>query len=212
MPVKIPCEFVSENGKQHVVPQSDVVSMTGPTGAVTRPIQGGTFTTTQNNQQIQFSLTFPERLARNDVSIEAGTIIQCTGRLYTQSEIDHLQQAFYDARDKAWELGGQLNDMTKMDGPPKQWNEEQKRWETRRRSVNPFEWTSKRLAYGAAKAVQDRRNKDRPDLKDLSERGSLPGIDDKLFVAKQGIAKTQSGAVIGRWSMEPMLEKAVSYL
>ena len=212
MPLKIPCDFVlTADGERQLQPQSDTVSMTGPMGAVTRPIVGGSFITKRNNQELTFSLTFPESLQRNDVYIEGGTVIQCTGRMYTKKEFDQLYQAFYVARDKAWELGGQLNDMTKVEGPPKRWNEELKRWETRSKSVNPFEWAQKRLAYAGAKAEQERKNNDRPDPKDLSDRGSLPGIDDKIYVAKEGIARTQTGAVIGRWSMEPIDNQPVSY-
>jgi hypothetical protein len=212
MPLKIPCDFVqTEKGETYVQPQSDTVSMTGPSGAVTRPIVGGSFVTKSNDQELEFALTFPETLMRNDVSIPAGTTIQCTGRIYTQSEFDRLYQAFYNARDKAWELGGQLNAMTKVEGPPKKWNEELQRWENRNKSVNPLEWAKTRLAYAQAKALQNRHNEERPDPKDLSDRGFLPGVEGKVYVAKEGLARTQTGAVIGRWSMEPVLEQPVSY-
>eukprot|EP00977_Amphora_coffeiformis_P019431 scaffold7227_cov160-Amphora_coffeaeformis.AAC.10 len=222
MPVKIPCDFQlatssSDDGKMRIVqPQSDTVSFTGPDGAVVRPIVSGNYKTSSKDsnhpQELAFDLTFPQELARRDVTIPAGTTVTCTARMYTQTELDALYQAFYDARDEAWRLGGELNDMMTIQGPPKVWNEEAGRWEKRSKSINPLQWAQKRLAYTSAKAQQDQKNKARPDPNDLSERGPFPGIDDNVYVAKQGIAKTQNGAVIGRWSMEPMLlDKPVSY-
>lgn len=220
LPVKIPCDFTrrgdDDSAMMVVQPRSDTVSFTGPEGSVARPVVGGRVarppTTTTDPQELSFALTFPQELARRDVTVPAGTTVTCTTRLYTQTELDALQKAFYDARDEAWRLGGELNDMMTVDGPPKVWNEERGRWEKVDKRINPLQWAQKRLAYARAKAVQDQKNRARPDLKDLSERGSLPGIDVPVYTAKQGVAKTQTGAVIGRWSMEPMRwDQPVSY-
>ena len=215
MPLKIPCDLsLTENNGRLVEPQSDTVSFTGPEGAVIRPINGGSFECDEKskNQHLSFSLQFPETLARRDVTIEAGTTLQCTGRFYTQSELDRLNQEFYQARDQAWELGGELNDMVNVEGPPKKWNEELQRWETKSKTVNPLEWAQKRLSYMAAKAKQGQTNDQRPDLNSLSERGSLPGVEDSVYVAKEGLVRNQNGAVMGRWSMEPILnDRVVSY-
>ena len=215
-PLKIPCDFIGTTTTTQdatrtttsftVSPQSDTVSFTGPNGAVIRPIQGGgDYQISKDETELTFSLTFPETLARRDVTIDAGSTIQCTGRLYTQKELDQLYQAYYDARDEAWKLGGELNDMERMDGPPKKWNEETKQWEIRRKSINPLTWAQKRLAYAAAKAKQESKNNQRPDPNRLSEKGSLPGIDDSVYVAKEGVVRAPNGAVMGRWSMEPIL-------
>ena len=227
MPVKIPCDFqlVSTSSTDHgnmkkkiVQPQSDTVSFTGPDGAVFRPVLPGKYRTNSkdgnnnNHQELSFDLTFPQELARRDVTIPAGTTITSTARMYTQTELDALYRAFYSARDEAWRLGGELNDMMTIQGPPKVWNEDAGRWEKQSKSINPLQWAQKRIAYASAKAKQDQKNNARPDPNDLSERGSFPGIDDNVYMAKQGIAKTQNGAVIGQWSMEPMLlNKPVSY-
>ena len=220
MPVKIPCDFgvtttdnTNVKATTFVQPQSDTVSFTGPDGAVIRPIQGGKYQLNKDKTELAFDLTFPETLARRDVTIPGGTTITCTAPVYTQSAVDALYQAFYDARDAAWELGSQLNDMTSLQGlPPKVWNEATQTWERRTKKINPLQWAQKRLAYAAAKAKQEAANQQRPDPKDLSARGPFPGLDESLYVAKQGIAKTQTGAVIGTFSMEPILvDQPVSY-
>ena len=213
MPVKVPCDFQLTSDRKTVVhPQSDTVSFTGPDGAVIRPITAGNYKVNNNQQELSFDLTFPEELARRDVTIPAGTTVTCTTRMYTQTEMKALYQAFYDARDEAWRIGGELNDMTTIQGPQKVWNEEAGQWEKRSKTINPLQWAQKRFAYTSAKAKQDQRNNARPDPNDLSEQGPFPGITDRVYMAKEGIAKTQNGAVIGRWSMEPMLrDKPVSY-
>lgn len=226
MPVKIPVDFSRQDGPQEasslVQPRSDTVSFTGPEGAVLRPIRGGTYQVTRRNKNnknddhysdLTFDLTFPETLARRDVVIPAGTTISCTSRLYTQDDLDALSRAFYDARDAAWQLGGELNAMTTMDGPPKVWNDKANQWEPRvGPQVNPLQWAQKRLAYAAAKAKQNAAHHQRPKPQNLSARGRLHlarvGKDDDdsvVYVAKDGVARTQTGAVIGKWSMEPIL-------
>lgn len=210
MPIKIPTQIDSAG---HATPVDDTFSVTGPDGAVTQPIQGGKFLVSNDQTSISLDLHFPAEVARRDITIPAGSTLTCTSRLYTKTEMDALYQAYYDARDEAWQLGGELNDMVSVQGPPKVWNEEAKRWEKRSKSVNPLQWAQKRLMYAAAKTKQDQANQQRPDYNDLSERGALSGVaDDYVYVAKNGVVKTQTGAVIGKWSMEPMLtDRPVSY-
>lgn len=207
MPLVIPCDFSNKS----VDPQADTVSFTGPNGAVIRPIEGGTVQI-KKDKELQFTLSFPETLARRDVTIDAGTTIQCIGTMFTKTELDRLNQEFYEARDETWALGGELNEMSKLQGAPKKWNEENKRWEKRSLNINPLSWAQKRLQYMAAKTRQDKRNSQRPDPRMLSERGSFPGVETDVYVAKEGVIKSQSGAVVGRWGMEPMLkDRPVSY-
>jgi len=229
MPLKIPCDFTistvsssssSSSQKQTVEPQMDTVSFTGPDGAVIRPIQsGGAWNINSGGklqqkpyQDLTFALQFPETLERRDVTIDAGTTLHLTGQLYTQSVIDRLNQEFYNAREEAWELGAELNDMVNIQGPPKKWNEELNKWEKKSKTVNPLHWAQKNLAYNSAKARQSQANERRPDPNSLSEKGALPGISDGVYVVKEGLVKNQKGAVMGRWSMQPILkDRAVSY-
>ena len=227
MPIVIPSDFEerrrnerSSSSTNIVLPKSDTVSFTGPDGAVVRPVVGGSWEFLDNGagtgskpKEIQFTMSFPEALERRDVRIEAGTTIRCTAPAYTKAQIDALNAEFYEAREDVWKVGGELNEMSSRQGAPKKWNFETNRWEKRYSNANPLEWGRKRLQYMAAKARQEQKNAQRPNPKTLSDRGKLPGIDDYVFVAKdKGIIKTQDGAVLGRWSMEPMIDdKPVSY-
>lgn len=206
MPIIIP----SDLSKDTIQPQKETVSFTDVGGAVVRPVQGGGLQL-KHNQELSFSLTFPEQMTRRDVTIDAGTTLYCTGRVYSKSELDRLNQAFYEAREEAWNIGGELNEMTKIEGAPKRWNEEKQRWERRNPNINPLKWAQKRMQYMSAKSKQSQANSQRPDPNVLSERGFFPGVNEDAYVVKEGLIKSQSGAVMGRWSMEPMLNRPVSY-
>jgi len=213
MPLKIPCHFSSngENSNRIMTPISDTVSFTGPDGAVVKPIQGGRWSLMlegdNNQQQLAFDLTVPETLARRDVTIEAGTTLQCVGRIYTQSELNRLNEAFYRARDAVWAIGEELNEKERRQGAPKKWNEATRQWEQRHSNENPLQWMKLRLDYARAKAVQDQANRQRPDANHLSAVGRLPGLDgDNVYVALGGVVRAESnGAVMGTWYAEPML-------
>ena len=109
MPIVVPCDFLPN---QKVQPRSDVVSFTGPDGAVVAPIQGGNWETDKEKGALSMTLTFPESMARRDVTIEAGTTMTLKGKVFAKSEIDNLNQEFYKARDKVWKIGGELNDIS----------------------------------------------------------------------------------------------------
>lgn len=222
MPLKIPCNFSllqsdnDNNDNRIVTPISDTVSFTGPDGAVVKPIQGGHWSLTtssdtnqQQQQQLAFDLTFPEPLQRRDVSIEAGTTLQCMVRVYTQSELNRLNDEFYRARDAVWAIGEELNDQARRRSAPKRWNEATQQWEKRHTSENPLSWAKRRLDYARAKAVQDEKNRQRPDANQLSAMGRLPGLDeDMAYVARGGVVRAASnGAVMGTWYAEPMVAK-----
>jgi hypothetical protein len=151
LPIVVRCDVSSTT----IQPQSDTISFTGVDGAVVRPVLGGTLQlldhhhhsstgkdnqTNNNNQRkrLAFALTFPEAMARRDVTIDAGTTLYCTGTYYTQSELDLLNQAYYKARNDVWVLDNELKIMTDLDGPAKRWNEETKQWERSNYSTGPL--------------------------------------------------------------------------
>jgi len=223
MPIVIPCNFEQrrkDEGEKDpstkfrlVLPRSDTVSFTGPDGAVVRPIAGGDWKLGRDEKELRFTLNFPEALERRDVRIGAGTTIECTGRVFTKTELDTLNEDFYESRRKAWEVGGELNEISGRQAAPKKWNFETQRWEKRYADAKPIEWVQKRIKYAAAKAEQDRKNSRRPNQNALSGLGWLPGVEDPMFVSKdQGVVRrANDGALLGRWSMEPILDKPVSF-
>lgn len=181
--------------RQVVSPRTDTIFFTGPGGAVVRPINGGKWEMTKgkgnngkgNNgigmgrssssgRTLRFTLAVPESMERRDVSIEAGTVLEMTGMAYTQNEVDELNRAYYEARESTWQVGKDLNDMSDRRNASKKWNEESQRWEKRHATENVLLSASKRVGYWMSKREQDRRNADRPDPKDLSDRGEFPGL------------------------------------
>lgn len=215
MPLVIPCDFWSD---QSVQPRSETVSFTGPNGAVTAPVQGGTWEWSNDKKDLSLTLSFPESFARRDVSIDAGTTIQLSGRVYTKTELDKLNEEFYKARDETWKIGGEVNDMTRRQGAPKKWNEEKQQWEKRYENESILSQVQKRISLMGAQAVQKQKANQRPNPNTLSsDRGWFPGIEDDAFVQKEGVITIPKGggwrgdAVIGRWSAEPITDKPVSY-
>jgi hypothetical protein len=231
MPLVVPCDFNEKNSL--VVPQRDTVSFTAADGAVVKPVLGGTweFTygvvdkllvqeTNKKNQPLptglSFSLTFPETLQRRDVTIDAGTTLDLTARVYSKTELDALNKAYYDAREMTWQAGETLNDAARRQGSAKKWNEETGRWEKRYDNENPLKMIQNQFQYWSAKAQQDAKQRQRPDANDISDRGPFPGFvdgdNDGLYVAKGGVIRaSKNGAVMGTWSAEPILDRPVSY-
>ena len=222
LPMKIPCHFTmrrqsstdntdSSSGTTTttnlvVTPISDTVSFTGPEGAVVRPVEGGEWSFVEQKQQLTFALVFPESMARRDVSLAPGTMLQCTGTAYTQSELDRRNDEFYRARDAVWDVGQELNERSRRTEAPKKWNEQTQQWEQRYSPENPLSWMKQRVSYWSAKARQDQTNRQRPSANDLSSVGRLPGIEDPVYIAKGGIVRAASnGAVLGKWYAEPIV-------
>lgn len=229
LPIVIRCDVSSTS----IQPRMDTISFTSVDGAVVRPVLGGTVqlvdhhhhrstghddVTNNNdknqrnrrdNQRLAFDLTFPEVMARRDVMIDADTTLYCTGTYYTQSELDLLNQAYYKARNDVWVLDNELKTMTQLDGPAKRWNEETKQWERRTNEKNnsPLAWAQKQWQYRAAQAKERQTREARPDPNSLSERGTIPGVDEAIYIVKDGVIRSSSasGAIMGRWSMEPMM-------
>lgn len=206
MPLVVPCDLQSDN---RVVPRSESVSFTGPNGAVASPIRGGEWemSSGDDNTELSLELAFPEYVERRDVWIDAGTVMSLRARAYTRDEIDRLDRDFYEAREEAWEIGTELNEIARKIDGPKQWNEEKQAWEKRTDGVpSLFSQIQKRLKHAAAQAKQQRKADLRPSLNDLSEVGSIPGVvasKGGVYIKKEGIVKI-GNAVAGRWYAEPI--------
>eukprot|EP00521_Asterionellopsis_glacialis_P012690 CAMPEP_0195303070 /NCGR_PEP_ID=MMETSP0707-20130614/32193_1 /TAXON_ID=33640 /ORGANISM="Asterionellopsis glacialis, Strain CCMP134" /LENGTH=272 /DNA_ID=CAMNT_0040366509 /DNA_START=64 /DNA_END=879 /DNA_ORIENTATION=- len=186
MPLVIPCDIQSD---KKIVPQGDTVSFTGPDGAVISPIVGGNWDRS-NNRELTMDFTFPQYMERRDVWIDAGTTLTLSGIVYTKDELDKLDREFYDARDEAWELGGQLNDIAQLIDGPKQWNEELQKWEKRTDGIpSILRQMQLRAKHLAAQTKQKQKSNQRPRPNDLSEGGSFPGSTSNVFVQKQGVIK-----------------------
>jgi hypothetical protein len=242
MPLKIPCQFsmttttsdettsaaAAAAAARTLEPISETVSFTGPEGAVVRPVQGRSWTLSSSSssselgkpKELAFDLTFPQQLQRRDVTIDAGTTLRCVTSVYTQSDLDHLNQEFYQARDEAWAIGGELNAMSARRDAPKRWNFETNQWEKRQAAENPLNWMQTQAKYWRAKAKQDAKNRQRPDPNTLSAMGRLPGLDEFVYIQKSsGIVKQAAsssspngGGIMGTWQAEPIInDKPVSY-
>lgn len=200
MPLVISCDFQSD---QKLIPQAGTVSFTGPNGAVVSPVQGGEWKISNNDFQCE--LTFPKYMERRDVWIDAGTTLTLLGTVYTKEELDRLDQEFYEAREVAWELGGELNEIAKKIEGPKQWNEEKQQWEKRTDGVpSIFSQMQKRVQHFRAQAKQKQKADQRPSPNDLSDGGSMPGFNERsLFIQKQGLIKI-GNVVAGRWFAQPI--------
>lgn len=208
MPLVIPCRLLNDKS---VEPVSEMVRFTGPDGEVARPVDGGVWTM-DGKESWKLSLKFPETLERRDVSIPAGTTLECNGALYTKKRLDELNGAFYQAREETWKLGRSLNEMVARQEAPKKWNEDTKQWGKRYKTESPLVWAGKKLQYARAKAKQADANQKRPDPNSLSAAGSLPGIEGEVFVARGGVVRATNGGVMGTWFAEPITNEPVSYM
>jgi hypothetical protein len=212
-PIVVRCDF--SDAKNVVQPQADVIRYTTRTGEVVKPIQAGTWSLDAACRNLAFTLSFPEAMARNDLSIKAGTTLTCSGAVYTSSDIKDLNANFYQARDEAWDVGAELNAMMKEKEGPKQWNEQAQAWE-KRSGFAPLAYLQTRVTHARLLQQQNRENDKRPNPQSLSAYpGRFPGLPtstDLLFIGKQGVIK-QGTQVIGTWAAEPMVEdRPVSYM
>mmetsp|Transcript_48651 Transcript_48651/g.90283 ORF Transcript_48651/g.90283 Transcript_48651/m.90283 type:complete len:299 (-) Transcript_48651:57-953(-) len=210
MPLVVPSDFESNN---LVIPQRSTLSFTGPDGANVKPIDGGSWKLSDDSKQITFRFTVPETLTRRDVYIDAGTELVLSGRVYTQDELDRLNDEYYQARKELWQVGGELGDIYDRKDASKKWNEETGRWEKRYPDENPLLLASKHLKYWGAKAKQSKKLNDRPDINKLSDRGTLPGEEGGIYMLKGGLVRVdaENGAVCGTWSAQPINGAAASY-
>jgi len=214
MPLVIPCDFSTLVKKESNIlqPHSNTVSFTGPDGAVVKPIVGREWSLSRGGTELTCCFTVPELMERRDVYIEAGTDLFLSVRVYTQAELDQLNKEYYEAREELWTVGGELGDMYDRQGASKKWNEDTGKWEKRYPNENPFKFASKQLRYWGAKKKQSRKKSQRPDLNSLSDRGSLPGVEGGIYVAKLGVVRAgKNGPMCGTWHAEPITSAPVSY-
>jgi hypothetical protein len=219
MPLVIPCDFSrtkSFSGENEflVLPKSDTVSFTGPDGAVTKPVVGGKWDFSVDKKQVSLSLSFPETLQRRDVTVVGGSTLELTGRMYTQEELNQLNEAYYEARENTWQVGSELNDSARQQGAAKKWNEEKGVWVKPKTNTNIFSTIQNRMRYVAAKAQQDQKNQERPNANAISNRGQLPGMggDSGVYIMKGGVVRQgKNGPVMGTWQAEPITMNPTSY-
>lgn len=214
MPLVFPCDFsISAEMKSNILqPHSKTVSFTGPDGAVVKPIEGRKWSLSKDSKELTCCFTVPERMERRDVYIEAGTDLYLSGRVYTQTELDQLNKEYYKAREELWAAGGELGDIYDRQEASKKWNKETEKWEKRYSNENPLKFASKQLIYWGVKAKQHRIMNMRPDLNTLSERGSMPGVEGGIYVAKGGVVRAaENGPICGTWYAEPVTGMPISY-
>ena len=203
MPLVIPCDF---NSDQLVLPKSDTVSFTTQTGGVVKPVEGGSWSLSDDQTEFTMTVSFPEQMERNDVWIDAGTTMTLQAVVYTQDKMDELNQAFYDARETVWELGEELNNIARVKESPKKWNPETERWEKKQLGLSSLaNQMQKRVQLLAAQAKQAQASNQRPSPNILSDRGSLPGMERQIYIQKQGVVKI-GNSVVGKWSAEPIVK------
>jgi len=215
MPLVVPSDFcfirdaTTKNKKNLVVPRGDgIVSFTGPEGVVESPIEGGEWKLSEDSTLITFSYIISQELRRRDVYLEAGTELILSTSVYTQTNLDRLNQDYYDAREELWEFGGDLNAMSDRQGASKKWNPETERWERRYPNENPFNFVTKQFSYWGAMAKQTKTRNRRPEVQTLSDvGGKLPSVDgeDNVYLVKDGVVRYgENGPVCGLFTAQPI--------
>lgn len=204
MPLVIPTDLTDSDNA--LVPQSEVVSFTGPDGAVVRPVVGGKWELSKDERTITLSYTLPEAMSRRDVYLEEGTQLHLTGRVYTKMEMDRINLEYYQAREEVWKAGGEIGDIYDRMEASKKWDEESGQWVKRYEDANPFTVAQKQFAYWGAKLKQSQKMTQRPDLNTISDRGSLPGVEGGIFIANGGAVRVgKNGPICGKWSAKPIV-------
>jgi hypothetical protein len=215
-PILVKCDFSDKNNQ--VIPQQTDVRYTIQTGEVVKPVEPGAWSLqsknkNSKNQNLAFTLNFPEPMSRNDLKLDAGSIT-CEGLLYTQDDVRILNDNFYRARDRTWEVGSQLNEMGQKRDAPKKWNDDTQAWEKRHANEPVWSYLAKRAEHMKLQNLERQEQAKRPDPKTVSaQSGYLPGFEagQQVFIGKMGIIK-QGMQVIGTWSAEPINGRPVSYL
>lgn len=209
MPLVIPTDFSSDSS---VSCHFDTVSFTGPEGAVVRPITGKSWKLSKNERTLTLSYNLPEAMKRRDVCFDDDTELVLTGRVYTQKEFDRLNNNYYQAREELWKAGAEIGDIYDRKDASKKWDEESGQWVQRYKDESPLIIAQKQLFYWGANLNQNRKKRERPDLKDLSDRGSLPGVEGGIYFAKSGVVRVgHNGPVCGTWSAMPITGAPASY-
>jgi hypothetical protein len=215
-PILVKCDFSDKHNQ--VIPQQPDVRYTIQTGEVVKPVEAGAWSLQSKNkgnknQNLAFTLNFPEPMSRNDLKLDAGSIT-CEGLLYTQDDVRLLNDNFYRARDRTWEVGSQLNDMGQKRDAPKKWNDDTQAWEKRHANEPVWSYLAKRAQHMKLQNLERQEQAKRPDPKTVSaQSGYFPGFEEgqQVFIGKMGVIK-QGMKVIGTWSAEPINGRPVSYV
>lgn len=207
LPLVIKADFNSDG---QVVPRDINCRFTGPGGEVVKPIREGTWSTSNDDKKLEFSLNFPERIERRDVSLDAGTEIVCEGLVYSTDRIKELNDKFYQAREETWKAGKELNDISRRKEAAKKWDGE--KWVKRYDDEPIWSQIGKRLQLMKAQGESRKKNAERPSPQSLSlDHGPFPGFDNNVYIQKEGVIKIKGKGVIGKWSAEPINDLPASY-
>lgn len=217
MPLVVPSDFVGDPATEpsrFVAPQSETVGFTGADGAKESPIRGGAWELSEDSTSLTFSYIIANELRRGDVYVEAGTELFLSARIYTQTEIDRLNQEYYSARDELWSTGGELDSMSDRQQSSKKWNTKTERWEKRYPSENPLSVITNQFSYFLQKAKQEKARNQRPEPDTLSDRGGqLPGVGtdgdgngEYVYLVQGGSVRYggEKGPVCGVWLAQPI--------
>jgi hypothetical protein len=224
LPIVIPCDFIAANGEQgtnKVTPKSNAIRFTGKEGESIKPITAGSWALS-NNRELTFTVSFPEDIVRNDVTIEAGTTLTMEGLVYTKTDLEELNRQFYAARDQAWQAMGEIEEVERRKEAPKKWNEATGQWERRYEDAPITSRIAQEFQLLTSQRQREKEESNRPRPKDLSlDCGPFPGVpnDDDVYVTMKNEVKMKSSfgpwrredVVVGTWSAEPILDKAKSY-
>jgi hypothetical protein len=215
-PVVVPCDFV-KNGQVH--PRTETISYVANVGgAETKLVQGGTWKMVNNKnnendntqeQRLEFTLTFPQELAKKDVIIPAGSTLVLEGPIMTQQALKQLQEAFSEARQEEWKALEELETITSIRNAPKRWNEVKRQWETPTMDEPVSSLVQKH--WKAFVKGQERRKrfreKPRSGIELSKQPGRFPTMDDFVYFGTRGIIRNRDkgGMVVGTWSAEPIV-------
>jgi len=206
-PVVVPCDF---SGDGSVVPQKSSVSyVADATGGVTKPVTGGLWKVT-GDQNLEFTLNFPEELRKKDVILPAGSELCMQVNLVSTQDVKELEIAFADARKEEWKALEKIQEIQAIRNSPKRWNEDRQQWEYPRVDEPIPSLFSKH--WDAFVKGQERRKKfaEKPRSGiELSKRpGHFPGFskDELVYFGTTGIIRNKSkgNMVVGTWTAEPI--------
>jgi len=196
--------------RRFVAPRSETVGFTGPEGAQESPIVGNEWSLSKDDTYFSASYTIANELRKKDIVIEAGTELVLSTRLYTQTELNRLNEEFYKTREAMWSTGGNLNDAKDRQQSSKKWNSTTERWEQRYPDDNPFAIVKSKVLYWMQNAKQEKARNERPEVESLSDRGgNLPGVgndDEYVYLVQQGVVRYggEDGPVCGLWKSQPI--------
>ena len=210
-PLVMQCNFTD---KGDVIPISECVKYTLVGGEVKKRVESGSWSL-DKNRDLSFSLTFPEKMERNGVELDAGSTVICEGLLYTKDDLDALDDEFYDARSKNDRIIADVKEMKRRKEAPKKWNFETNKWEKRYKDESFVSTVGKKLKLIVAEKIEERESNKRPKFKELSlESGPFPGIGCDVYIKKEGFIKLKGkgvGGIIGTWAAEPINDNPASY-